>query len=114
MIESPATWLRKTAQPPVLRVDADVECRPDRAEEEIAVGEAHRPRLAGGSAGEDAAADVLHVVLAEQRQVRLGLGELGGVVEIHGRALGGEDGDALGVGQQRLSGRAVAPSFIRA
>ena len=40
-------------------------------------------------------------MLAEQRQVRLGLRELGGVVEIHGRALGGEDGDALGVGQQR-------------
>ena len=42
--------------------------------------------------------EVVHVVLAEQRQIGLGLGELGGVVEVDGGALGGEHRLPLGIG----------------
>ena len=58
---------------------------PDRAPEEVAVGEADRVRGAGAAGGEDAAADRVHVVLPQQRQVGLGLGQLTGVVELDRR-----------------------------
>ena len=78
-----------------LGLDADVEGRADRAPEEVAVGEPDRVRRAGAAAGQHPAADVVHVVLAEQRQVGLGLGQLAGVVEVDGRLLGGDDRRAL-------------------
>ena len=93
-------WLeRQAAEPAVLGLDPDVEGRADRAPEEVAVGEADRVGRAGAAGGEDAAADRVHVVLAEQRQVGLGLGQLAGVVELdrrfgrldHGGALLGAD-----------------------
>src|SRR5581483_4245099 len=63
----------QAAEPAVAGIDAEVEGGPDRAEEEVAVGQADGPRLAGGAAGQDPALEVVHVVLAEQREVGLGL-----------------------------------------
>ena len=62
---------RQAAEPAVVRVDADVEGRADGAPEVVAVGEADRAGLAGAAAGQDPAVDLVHVVLAEQRQVGL-------------------------------------------
>ena len=45
--------------------------------------------------------EVVHVVLSEQGQVRLGLGQLGRVVQVHGRALGREHRGALRLGELR-------------
>ena len=92
---------RQAAEPAVPGVDADVEGGPDRAEQEVAVGQPDRPRLARGAAGQDPALEVVHVVLAEQRQVRLGLGELGRVVQVDRRPLGGEHACPLGLGEPR-------------
>ena len=98
----PETWLsgRQQSQRSV-GLDADVEGGADRAPEEVAVGEADRVRGAGAAAGEDAGADLVHVVLAEQRHVGLGLGQLAGVVEVDDRLLGGDDRRPLGRGQAR-------------
>ena len=91
----------QAAEPAVGRIDADVEGGADRAEQEVPVGQTDRARLARGAAGEDAALEVIHVVLAEQGQVGLGLGELGGIVQVDGRPLCGEDAGSLGLGESR-------------
>ena len=84
-----------------LRLDADVEGRADRAPEEVAVGQLDRVGRAGAAAGQHPAAGRVHVVLAEQRQVGLGLGQLAGVAEVDGRLLGGDHRGALLGGQPR-------------
>ena len=92
---------RQAAEPAVVGLDADVEARADRAPEVVAVGEADRVGGAGAAAGQDPAVDVVHVVLAEQRQVGLGLGQLAGVAEVDRRLLGGEHRGALLGGEPR-------------
>ena len=98
-----------------LGLDADVEGGADGAPEEVAVGEADRVRGAGAAAGEDAGADLVHVVLAEQRQVGLGLGQLAGVVEVDDRLLGGDDRGPLARGSAAGSAAAAwrRPSSAR-
>ena len=53
-------------------------------------------------------------MLAEQRQVGLGLGQLAGVVEVHGRLLGGDHRRPLLGREPGPSGSRTAPTFIRA
>ena len=88
----------QAAEPAVGGFDPDVESGSDRTEEEVPVSQSHLAWLAGAAAGEHVALEVVHVVLAEQRQVGLGLGELGGVVEVDRGALGGEHRLPLGIG----------------
>ena len=92
---------RQAAEPAVGRLDADVEAGADGAPEEVAVGQLDRLRRAGAATGQHPAAGGVHVVLAEQRQVGLGLGQLAGITEVDGRLLGGDDRGALGRGQPR-------------
>ena len=55
--------------------------------------------------------EVVHVVLAEQRQVGLGLRELGGVVQVDRRALGRQHRGPLGLGQLRAEGQRDGPEL---
>ena len=71
---------RQAAEPAVGGLDAEVEGGADGAPEVVAVGEADRPRAAGGAAGEDPAVKRAEVVLAEQRQVGLGQAQVRGAV----------------------------------
>ena len=99
---------RQAAEPAVGRVDADVEGRADRAPEEVAVGEPDGVRGAGAAAGQHPACDVVHVVLAEQGQVGLGLGQLTRLDEVDARVFGGDDHRVLlgaELGRQRQSRR---------
>ena len=58
---------------------------------------------------------VVHVVLAQQRQVGLGLGQLAGVVELDRRLLAGDHrGALLGAVSCGPSGSRTAPTFISA
>ena len=63
---------RQAAEPAVLRVDAEVERRADRAPQVVAVGEPDRARAPGGAAGQDPAVERIEIVLPQQRQVGLG------------------------------------------
>jgi len=58
--------------------------------------------------------EILHVVLAEEREIRFGLREVGRVVQVDRRPLGGQYRGPLGVGELGLRGRATAPSFMSA
>ncbi len=91
----------QAAEPAIGWRDADVEGGADRAPEEVAVGEADRARCPRAAAGQDPAGDVVHVVLAEQRQVGLGLGQLTGVEEVDARLLCGDDRRMLRLGELR-------------
>ncbi len=102
-IESPRDVVQRQArEPAVAGLHAEVEGGADRAPEVVAVGEAHGARPPRGAAGEDPAVDRVQVVLAEQRQVGLGLREVGGAGDDEDRVGAFELGLALGVGQARV------------